>query len=237
MTVVYRGASDDEKAAAARLRAPALRCLAPFLGLPDEKAKRVLLALREIVNDLFPVRSRELRPGSTQARACTLPHRDLFAVSHFTGLCAPCHVPHSALCPCNVHIKSRKRQGELTWDTSSDCHGRGLQATEYATLLLAIMDAGVAAAEQGTQIEFLLEVGCSTASTGLGVPKSRHSAHVHACSAPVCYHGEVLPCACTSACGVHKHPGLQTSPRMMNFSTCARRMCPLRHGAVLSKQW
>ena len=66
--VARRGATDDEKAAAARLRAPALRCLAPYLGLPDKPARRVLKAVGDIITDLFPSRSRELRPGSTQVR-------------------------------------------------------------------------------------------------------------------------------------------------------------------------
>ena len=33
VTVAHRGVSDDKKAAAGRLRAPTLRCLAPFHGI------------------------------------------------------------------------------------------------------------------------------------------------------------------------------------------------------------
>lgn len=61
-----RGGSNEEKAQATQLRCEALRLLPPFLALPDAQSKCVLAALGEVQNDIFPVRSRELTPGSTQ---------------------------------------------------------------------------------------------------------------------------------------------------------------------------
>ena len=65
-----RGQTAEEKARGTQLRCEALRLLPPFLGLAQAQARRLLHALGEIATDLFPVSSRELQAGSTQARAC-----------------------------------------------------------------------------------------------------------------------------------------------------------------------
>lgn len=69
-----RGQAAEEKARATQLRCQALALLPPFLALPQPQARRLLHALGEVATDLFPVSSRELPAGSTQARPALFQH-------------------------------------------------------------------------------------------------------------------------------------------------------------------
>lgn len=62
-----RGGSTEQQQAATRARTEALRLLPPFLALPADTARRILVAIEAIVTDLFPTLSHELPRGSTQA--------------------------------------------------------------------------------------------------------------------------------------------------------------------------